>query len=61
MNIINFDHALDIYKSIKAKGEVTNDLGQLYFTIALLGDEVVRLQKELAAGSTQRITKKKSN
>jgi len=59
MNIINFDHAMDIYKSVKSKGEVTNDLGQLYFVIALLGDEVVRLQKDVASGSTQRITRKK--
>lgn len=52
---------MDIYKSIKSKGEVTNDLGQLYFAIALLGDEVVRLQKDVASSSTQRISRKKKD
>lgn len=61
MNIINFDHAMDIYKSVKSKGEVTNDLGQLYFAIALLGDEVIRLQKDVASSSTRRITRKKKD
>lgn len=53
MKNINLDHAIEIYKSIKDKHDVTNDLGQLYFAIAMLGDEVTRLQKELASESTR--------
>ncbi len=58
MRNINLDHAIEVYKAIKEKRkDVTNDLGQLYFAIHLLGDELVRLQKEVAKENTQRITK----
>ena len=58
MKQANLDHAIEIYKSIKNKDkDVTDDLGQLYFAINLLGDEVVRLQNEVSKENTQRITK----
>ena len=58
MKIINLDHAIEIYKSIKEKHkDATTDLGQLYFAINLLGDELIRLQKEVSKEKTDRISK----
>jgi hypothetical protein len=60
MDALNFDHAMSIYKDIKkGKKTVTTDFGQLYFAIALLGDEVIRLQKDIAKENTALIRKKK--
>ena len=58
MKSINLDHAIETYKSIKEKRkDATADLGQLYFAINLLGDELVRLQKEVSKENTERISK----
>lgn len=60
MEYLNLPHAIDLYKSIKDKDpNVTKDIGQLYFAIVMLGDEMARLQSEIAKESTQRISKKK--
>jgi hypothetical protein len=60
MDNINLDHAIQLYRAIKNKKHgVTSDLGQLYFAIQMLGDEMVRLQKEVAKDSTKRIRKNK--
>lgn len=59
MDEINYDHAMSIYKDVKGGKKVTTDYGQLYFAIAILGDEVHRLQTEIAKESTTKIRKKK--
>jgi hypothetical protein len=45
MDHLNIEHAIELYNSIKNKDlDVTTDLGQLYFAIIMLGDEVARLE-----------------
>jgi hypothetical protein len=60
MKKMNLDHALSIYKDIKENDVgLTNDLGQLYFAIMLLGEEVIRLQNEISKEKTEIIVRKK--
>lgn len=55
----NFSHAINIYNAIKNGEEVTSDKSQLYFAIAILGDEVMRLHEEVAKENTKTFKKKK--
>ena len=58
MDHLNLEHAYELYHSIKDKDlNITTDLGQLYFAIAMLGDELIRLQKEVSKENTERISK----
>jgi hypothetical protein len=38
----NINHALEIYKALKNKEDVTKDISELYFAIVVLGDRVVK-------------------
>lgn len=55
----NFSHVISIYNAIKNGEEVTSDKSQLYFAIAILGDEVMRLHEEVAKENTKTFKKKK--
>lgn len=55
----NFSHAINIYNAIKSGKDVTTDLSQLYFAIAILGDEVMRLHGDISSENTKKIVKKR--
>lgn len=52
MNNINLEHAKSIYDDIvNGDPNVTKDLGQLYFAIKMLGDELVKKEEKCSTPS----------